>query len=342
MKKKDMRKMSRDTRDEIKKRAVMAVRKLGHSPSEVCKTFGVTRSRLYDWLERYDKGGQRALNSGKAPGAEPKLNPESLRKLASLLRNETPEAFGHEEALWTKSLVASIIKSEFGVKLSISSVGRVLRSIGFSPQKPLHRAQEQDPKKVRKWLSTTFKEIVADARAVRASVFFGDEANIRSDHHAGRTWAPIGKTPIIRVSGTPLKVNVISAISRRGDLRFALFEGRMNAGKFIEFLGKLMKGRRRPIFLIVDNSPVHRSKAVAEYVENFRGKLRLFFLPPYSPELNPDELVWNHIKTHGVDRQAIKSKPSFRKKIIGEMRSLQKRPAMVMKFFRSPSTSYAA
>src|SRR5690606_6263352 len=124
-------------------------------------------------------------------------------------------------------LIQDVVRQTFSAKLSLSSVGRILHGIGFSPQRPLRRAQEQDPKKVKAWLKTTFKEISEQARAARASVYFGDEANIRSDHHAGRTCAPRGKTPVVKVSGTPLKVNVISAISRRGDLRFMLFEGRL-------------------------------------------------------------------------------------------------------------------
>ena len=163
---------------------------------------------------------------------------------------------------------------------------------------------------------------------------------MRSDFHSGTTWAPRGKTPIVEASGQRYGMNMISAISPRGDMRFMTVEGRMNAGKFIEFLKRLLRNAKRPVFLIVDNHPSHRARKVFEFIRKSKGKLRLFFLPPYSPELNPDELVWNHLKNHGVGKRIVRSREDLKHVVIGHLRFLQKTPDLIRAFFHEPSARY--
>jgi transposase len=200
----------------------------------------------------------------------------------------------------------------------------MLGKMGIRFQKPLRRAYEQDPKAVEKWLKEDFPAIDESARTLRSSLLFADEASVRSDHQSGKTWGNRGKTPVVRTPGARHSVNVISSVSRRGHLRFMLFEGRLDGDGFVTLLRRLMKGRRRPVDLILDNSSVHKNRVVQDYVNSLKGKLRLHFLPPYSTELNPDEFVWNSLKNHGVNRKRVISRSAFCKNIINHIRLMQK------------------
>ena len=193
---------------------------------------------------------------------------------------------------------------------------------------------------MKSWLAEDFPKIQALAKKARATLYFSDEAGVRSDFHAGTTWAAKGKTPVVEATGQRYGMNIISAISPRGDMRFMTVEGRMNAGKFIEFLKRLLHNAKRPVFLIVDGHPSHRARKVFEFVRKTKGKLRLFFLPPYSPELNPDELVWNHLKNHGVGKRIVKSREELKRVVIGHLRYLQKTPDLVRAFFRERHVRY--
>jgi transposase len=238
-------------------------------------------------------------------------------------------------------MVRTFIRDEFGVRLSETSVGRLLRKLGLTPQKPLHEAYEQDPKRVQQWLDTEFPQIRRRARRKGADIYFGDESGIRTDSHRGRTWAPKGQTPVVQTTGSRYTLNLVSAISPRGHMRFMTVQGRMSAERFIEFLQRLLENQTRRIFLIVDNHPAHRAKKVQEFVTSTLSRLELYFLPPYSPELNPTEFVWNQAKSHRLGRQVINSKEQLENRVVSVLRSIQKTPALVRSFFRGPSVRYA-
>jgi transposase len=244
--------------------------------------------------------------------------------------------------LWTRGQIQTLLYRKFGVRLSLASIGRLLAQLGLTCQKPLFRAFQQNPSLVERWLKKEYPRIRAMARKARAEVFFGDESGVRSDFHSGTTWAPRGETPVVRVTGQRFSLNMISAVSPRGSLRFMIVRGGVGAREFIRFLKRLMHGMRRPVFLIVDGHPSHRAKIVTKYVESLRGRLKLFFLPPYSPELNPDELVWNDVKNNGVGRMLVKNPVDLKRAVVGRLRFLQKTPARVRTFFQSPETRYAA
>jgi hypothetical protein len=174
----------------------------------------------------------------------------------------------------------------------VVSVGRLLRTMGLSPQRPLHRAYQQNPEAVQRWKDEEFPAIRATAKAEGATIYFADEAGIRSDYHSGTTWAPVGKTPVVRNTGARYSVNMISAISVQGALRFTVREGTVNAGVFIDFCKRLLHDSDGPVYVVVDGHPSHRAKITTKFVASTDGRLKLFFLPGYSPELNPDEWVW--------------------------------------------------
>ena len=181
------------------------------------------------------------------------------------------------------------------------------------------------------------------ARRVGASIYFADESAVRSDYHAGTTWAPVGQTPVVETTGARYRVNMVSAISPRGEMRFMVVDGRMNGEKFRDFLKRLTHGASKPVFLIVDGHPSHRSGKVKEFVRSTNGMLRLFFLPPYAPEVNPDELVWNNVKNHGIGRRALSGGvEKLKRLVISHLRMIQKMPVLVRGFFQHPETRYAA
>ncbi len=339
--KQDARKIDRAALEAIRVRAVQQVQ-AGESPEVVIRALGFTRRCIYTWLSMYRSGGWDALKARKAPGRARRLSGRDVQWIYRTVTGKNPLQLGFPFALWTRAMVAKLIRDRTGVRLSLVSVGRLLSQLGLSGQKPLWRAYQQDGSRVEQWLQREYPRIRALAKKEKAQIYFEDESGVRSDFHAGSTWAARGKTPVVLVTGQRFSLNMISAISPRGELRFMVVKGGVGAKVFIGFLKRLVHGARRPLFLIVDGHPAHRSKLVKAYVESLAGRLRLFFLPPYSPELNPDELVWNDLKNNAVGRMRVENPADLHRAIVGRLRFLQKRPDRVRSFFQAPETRYAA
>lgn len=342
MRKDDARKLDHATLEALRERAVRRVQS-GESPEVVAKIFGIGRTAIYRWLGHYRQGGWGALKAKPVPGRPPKLDGKKLQWIYDTLTQKNPLQMKFEFALWTREMVAVLIEDRFGIKLSAVSVGRLLAQLGITCQKPLHRAFERDEALVQKWLKTEYPKIKKMAQMQGADIYFGDAAHIRSDHHAGRTWGAEGKTPVVETTGARHGVSLISAVTSKGHMRFMIKEkGGVNADVFITFLKRLMVGAKCPVFLIVDRGPAHRAKKTRAFVETLGGKLKLFYLPPYSPDRNPDELVWKHLKADTVGRMVVTGKADFKGKIASSMRSLQKNPGKIRAFYQKPSLKYAA
>ncbi len=341
MTKLDGRRLDHKTREAIRIRAVKRV-EAGESPEVVVKVLGFHRSCIYDWLAKYREGGIKALKTRRITGRIPKLKGFQMKKVYEIITLKNPLQLRFEYALWTREMVRELISNQFGIHLSVVSVGRLLRKLGLSPQRPLRRAYQQDKERVEHWLKEEYPKIHSLARKEGATIFFGDEGGIRSDFHSGTTWAPKGNTPVVETTGALFSLDVISAISAKGLMRFMTFKGKLNGDKFIEFLKRLIYNADKPIYLIVDGHPAHKSTNVRQFVESTKGKLQLFFLPPYSPELNPDELVWNHLKNHRMGKTFIKGPDDLKHKVISYLKSLQKLPEKIIGFFKEPHVSYAA
>ena len=339
--KRDARRLDHKTLTELRKRAVASVQE-GQSPASVARALGVTRAAVYTWLALYRNGGWGALDARKRGGRPPILDGRALRRLYDTITSKNPLQFKFTFALWTSRMVRELIRRKYGIRLSKASVCRLLNQLGLTPQRPVWRAYPQGPGDVRRWLEQEYPEIRALAQSVNARIFFADEAGVRSDHHAGTTWAPKGRTPVVRSTGARFGLNLISAVSARGEFRFMVTKGPVGARTFIEFLKRLIYNPDRPIFLIVDRNPAHKAKMVQRFVVSMEGKLRLFFLPPYSPELNPDEGVWNDVKNNSIGRKAITSPEHLKREVIGDLRSIQKSPDRVRAYFQTETTKYAA
>ena len=336
----DARALDHVTLTELRKRGVAAVQS-GESPTAVAAALGVNLRSVFRWLAEYRRGGWGQLEARKRGGRPPKLDGKALRWIYNAVANKNPLQFEFPFALWTAAMVQTLIAERFEVQLSHSSVCRLLDQLGLSAQRPLWRAYQQNPEVVRRWLEKDYPAIRRRAKREKAQIFFADEAGVRSDYHSGTTWGRRGHTPVVSSTGARFGANLISAISAQGQLRFMLTKGRVTAAVFIEFLKRLLVNATTPIFVVADGHPTHRAKSVARFVAAQEGQLALFFLPPYSPELNPDEYVWNDLKAHGTGRQMITSLGQLRQMILSHMRQLQKLPALVRSFFHAPTTRYA-
>ena len=342
MKRRDARALDHKTLEEIRIRAVERVQ-AGESPEVVIQVLGLSRSCIYTWLARYRAGGWGALKARALKGRPLKMQPAQMKWVYQTVVGKSPLQFRFEFALWTREMIRLLLREQFQLKLSLASVGRLLKQLGLTCQRPIFRATEQDPQRVRQWREQDYPAIREEARLCGAEIYFGDEAGVRSDCHAGTTWGIKGQTPVVHTSGQRSSVNMISAVSARGHLRFMLTKGKVNGMVFTEFLKRLMHGAARRVFLILDGGSYHHSRPVKDYVASLDGKLRLFFLPPYSPQLNPDEQVWNYVKHHGVAKAALRGgKGELRKLVLARLRPLQKLPWTIRMFFLTTDAQYAA
>jgi transposase len=335
----DGRKLDHATLEAIRIRSVRQIEEGAH-PDDVAAVLGMSRAAVYGWLAKYREGGLDALRAKPVPGRPPKLTGNQIRRLYGLLVGADPRQLSFPFALWTRDMVRDLIRCEFGVALSVVSVGRLLKKLGMSPQRPLYRAWQQNPAAVEAFKTDTYPALVASAQAEGATIYFADEAGIRSDYHGGTTWAPVGQTPVVKVTGARHSVNMISAVTAKGALRFAVYDETLNARVFIDFCKRLIHDAPGPIYLIVDGHPAHRAKATKDFVASTAGTLKLIFLPPYSPELNPDEWVWKNVKHDRIARSGVRNAEDLKSKAISALRRLQKLPGLVRGFFADPHLAY--
>lgn len=341
MAKSDARKLDHKTLEAIRIRAVEQVQS-GESPEVVIKVLGFSRACIYNWLVAYRAGGWHGLRAKPLKGRPRKITGRQMKWIYDTITVSNPLQYKFEFALWTRPMIRVLIQDKIGIRLSLASIGRLLAQLGLTCQKPLMRAFQQNPTPVETWLREEYPRIHARAKRIGAEIYFADEAGMRSDFHSGRTWAPCGKTPIIEATGARFGFNMISAVSPKGQMRFMVVAGNVEARQFCEFLRRLVHGAHRPVFLVVDGHPVHRSAKVKALAESFKGTLELFYLPPYSPEPNPDKWVWNELKNNGIGRMRIVGPDAMKRKVISHLKWMQRTPDLIRSFFQASTTKYAA
>jgi len=309
----------------------------------VARIYNIPTRTLFDWLARYRSGGWGALKEGARNGRKRKLSADGMKWVYDAVTLGNPLNYQFEFCLWTLNIIREMIARERGVKLSKSSVSRLLSHLGLSPQRPIYKSYKQDPKKIEAYINSTFPELARQAKELAAQIYFVDEASVRSDSHRGLTWGKVGETPVVRDSGGRFGLSVISGVTPRGDMRFSFIDGRMNSKRFIGFLKQLQGDAGQPIIVVVDNAKYHHSKEtqafIAEQKKSGKGEILMAFLPPYSPELNPDEQVWNHAKAR-LARLPIASKEAMKKELISILRSIQKTASLIKSFFTLKDTLY--
>jgi len=309
----------------------------------VARIYNIPYRTVFDWLSRYRSGGWDALKEKHRSGRKRKLSAEDMQWVYDAVTMGNPMNYQFEFCHWTLNIIREMIARERGIELSKASVSRLLGHLGLSPQRPIYKSYKQDPAKIEQYLNKTFPELVRQAKALDAQIYFVDEAAVRSDAHRGTTWGKVGKTPVVKDSGGRFSLSVISAITPRGDMRFSFIEGRMNSKRFIDFLKQLQGDAGKPIIVIADNAKYHHSRETQRFIEkqkgSKKGEIIMAFLPPYSPEYNPDEQVWNHMKAR-LAKLPIASKEAMKKALLRILRSIQKTRSLIKSFFQLAPTQY--
>ena len=338
----DARSLPATTQQDLREKAVKAVFS-GRKQVEVAEIFGVTRQALGKWVQAYRQGGGKALRAkqrGRPRGGS--LLPWQAAQIAKTVTDRCPDQLKLPFYLWTREAVAQLIEHKFGVELSLWTVGRYLARWGFSPQKPARRAFEQNREEVKRWLESHYPAIRMQAKRERAEIYWVDEMGLRSDHAAGRSHGRRGQTPVIAGTGKRFRCNMISALTNRGHLNFMVFKEEFCAQVFLRFLRRLLRQINRKVFLIVDRHPVHRSRELKRLLENNARRIRLFYLPGYSPELNPDEFLNQDVKSNSVGRRPPRGQHEMLRGLRGYLRSRQCQPHLVRQYFHPKQVRYAA
>jgi transposase len=339
--KRDGRSLDRQTQEAIRLMAIERIRE-GERPAEVIEAYGFNRTTIYKWIKASFRPGVgiKALRSTKATGRPRSLTPRQEQQVFRWVNGRDPRQYGLDFGLWTRAVVAELIEKKFGVNLGLTAVGELLARLGLTPQKPLQRAYQRDPQAIERWQRETYPAIARQARAEGAEVFFWDESGFRADTVHGKTWGVRGQTPVVERPGQRQSVSAASAVTAQGAFWFCVYEGALNGELFVELLKKMMHRRRKPVHLILDSLPAHKRAIVSEYVASTEGRLTLHFLPGYAPDLNPDELVWSHVKRTGTARRPLHRGETLREKIEAQLAKIQKLPSLIRSFFKAPSVAY--
>ena len=340
----DMRSLSRDARHE-RRVQVIRLRAAGYSYDEIAVQTGLSRTGVFNICKRHADGGAKALHDaigGRKLGECRRLSSEQEREVRRLICDKTPDQLKMPYALWTRGAVSELIERRFGIRLPVRTMGLYLARWGFSPQKPLRRAYEQSPAAVKKWLEEDYPTIAARARFEGAEIHWGDETGLRSDDVRGRSFAPKGETPVIRVNSKREGLSVISTVTNKGQMRWKIFEGAINGDILIDFMSRLIRGAPKKIFLILDNLRVHHCKPVKKWLAEHADQIEAFYLPSYSPELNPDEMANADIKQAVTTQAPARTKLQLVKATARHLRSVQKKPERIRRYFEHGPVRYAA
>jgi transposase len=340
----DMRSLSRDARHE-RRVQVIRLRKAGLTYDEIAAQTGLSRTGVFDICKRHEAAGDKALRdapSGRKSGDGRLLDATQESAVRKLITDKTPDQLKMPYALWTRGAVAQLIEHRFGIRLPVRTMGLYLARWGFTPQKPMKKAYEQSPAAVKKWLEEDYPVIASRAKAERAEIHWGDESGLRSDDVRGRGFAPKGQTPVIRVNSKRQGLSVISTVTNKGQMRWRIFDGALNTDILIDFLRRLIKGASKKLFLILDNLRVHHAKPVKAWLAEHTDAIEVFYLPSYSPELNPDEMANADIKQAVTTLAPARTKLQLVKATARHLRSVQRQPERIRKYFEHGPVRYAA
>jgi transposase len=344
MEKTDARNLPLPVLNERRRRAVK-LRERGMTLREVAAQTELSVPTVMAAHRAYLAGGWAAVNvkpRGRKLGDGRQLTVAQEAEIRRLICDKTPDQLKLGFALWNRQAVVQLMHARLGISVPIRTVGEYLKRWGFTPQKPIKKAYEQRPAEVRQWLDEQYPRIAARAKAEDAEIHWGDETGLRSDDVRGRGYAPKGQTPVVRVNNKRESLGIISTVTNQGKVRWKIFEGAMHADLLIDFFERLVKDSERKVFLILDNLKVHHSRKVKQWLTERRDQIEVFYLPSYSPELNPDECLNADLKEGVTKRTPARSKAHLKHAAISHLRKLQKSPARVRKYFEHKPVRYAA
>jgi transposase len=322
----------------------------GYSTKEITEIIGCSRITVYllwrKWKKAKGKKGQGNVIAVKKTGRKTGFGRTLTEKQESLIIRtiikKYPDQLKLNYALWTREGIQQLIQKIFGITMPIRTVGEYLKRWNFTPQKPKKYAYERDEEKVKEWIEKEYPRIKKRAKRQKAEIYWGDETGITTTDVRGRGYAPEGKTPVVQQRGKKESMSMVSAITNQGKIYWKLFDESINSEKFLEFVKRLTLNKKRKIFLIVDNAKPHHSLILKDWLEKNKKKIELYYLPSYSPDLNPDEHVNADIK-YGIGSKAPKStKENLMSAAEEHMQLLKQTPERIMKYFKDPAISYAA
>ena len=318
--------------------------KNGFSGKTTAKLLGVSEGHVSNIKKAYEKDGINGIKlkaRGRHQGAKRLLTPEQEKDIQKIIVDKYPEQMKIPGCMWTREHISNLIKQRYKITLPLSTLGYYLSRWGFSVQRPTKRSYRQDETKVTNWIDSEFPNIKKRAKKENAEIFFGDEAGIQNTANYAKGYAPIGKTPVVRIESKKMKINMLSAVSNRGKLRFIIYKDNMNADKLIDFMRRLVNDTSKKVFLILDNLRVHHSKKVKAWLEKYKHKIELFFLPPYAPEYNPDEFLNSDLKRSLGKRAMPRLEAELEHNVRSHLKSIQSRPNKIRSFFNAKTTAYA-
>ncbi len=339
-----MRKLTREARHE-RRVQVIRLRKAGRTYDEIATLTGLSRTGVFDICKRHAASGSSALHDaagGRKLGEQRLLSPAQEALVQKLIADKTPDQLKMPYALWSRAAVAELIEQRFGLKLKVRTMGMYLQRWGFTPQKPMRKAYEQSPAAVKKWLDEDYPALAQRARAEGTEIHWGDESGLRSDDVRGRSYAPRGETPVVRVPNKRHGLSIISTVTNKGQMRWRIFDGALNSTILIDFFKRLIKGQKKKVFLILDNLRVHHSKPVKHWLAQHAEYIEVFYLPSYSPELNPDEMANADLKQAVTKLAPARTKLQLVKATARHLRSVQRQPQRIKKYFEHDPVRYAA
>lgn len=343
MEKTDLRKKDTGVQREAHLLAIRMI-KQGQTQKAVAEMLAVSLFSVSRWWQKYKTGGLKALEPkkrGRRYGEKRHLTAEQEKVLQKLIMDKCPEQMKLPFVLWTRQAIQLLIKQKYSMMLPIRTVGEYLSRWGFTPQKPIKRAYEQQPEAVQEWLDVMYPQIFKQSKKEHADIHWCDETGINSEPNVCRGYSQKGVTPVMRTSGKRFSVSMISSITNQGQLRYMMYKGGLKIPLFIKFLSRLIKQTKKKIFLILDNLRVHHAIKVREWIEKHRDKIVLFFLPPYTPEHNPDEYLNNDLKNAVSKKLRPRDESTLKKNVASHMIGLQNKSAKVINFFNHEKAVYA-
>lgn len=343
-KKPDRRSASTDVRLELR-RQMLLLREQRKTHVEIAQITGYTRSYVSTMLKRLG-GAPKMLEGmsrgGRPPGSLRALSAKQERRAQQLICGRCPDQLSLPFALWTRAAIRELIRREFAIRLSIRGVGEYVARWGYTPQKAARRAYERDDAAVQDWLSIEYPKIKARAKRENAEISWGDETGVRSDESRHRGYAPPGQTPVVKIPARRKSLSMIAAVTNQGKVRFMIYPGSLSPQRLIVFLQRLIRDARRKVILILDNLNVHKAKPVRDWLAQHDQRIEVFYLPPYSPELNPTE-YFNGDLTGEIQRGIPpKDVKDLKRTLLSHSRRIQKLPARVRAYFRNEHIRYAA
>ena len=344
MRKSDRRTLSVEARVELRKQLV-ALRREGKTLVEISAITGYARTYCSKLAKEFDASPRAAakLNrGGRAEGTGRRLSAKQEEQVQRWIRDRCPDQLRLPFALWTLRAVQELVRREFRMRLPKSTTAVYLARWGFTSQRPKKRAYERDDAAVKRWLKVEYPRISRQAKLERAEICWGDETGLRSDQVRHRGYAPVGMTPLIKIPARRRSLSILSAITNQGKVRFMIFKGALKTSTLITFMRRLIRDAERKVFLILDNLNVHKAAPVRKWIEKHSEAIAVFFLPPYSPELNPDEYLNSDFKRAVYTDIPAPDQATLHRQALGHLRRIQNSPARVAAYFKHPAIRYAA